>query len=115
MVLYISSGLVKIAVSLVLYRLAPNLRSQAILITSIVVAIVWTAITTVFASDMCANQGSANYAGSGVCTGVGYFRMVSEIVFDYFLALYPIPMLWRSSLSDRMKLIVCGLLSLGLM
>lgn len=115
LVLYVSSGIVKIAVALVLYRLATTVRNQAILVTSICVVVVWTCITTIFSTDMCATTGAADYAGSAVCTGVGYFRMISNIFLDYFYALYPIPMLWRSTLSQRMKIIVCCLLGLGIM
>lgn len=107
--------MVKIGIALVLYRLATNVRNQAILVLSICVVIVWTCITTIFSMDMCASRGSADYAGNGVCGGVGYFRMISNIFLDYFFALYPIPMLWRSTLSTRMKLIVCSLLGLGIM
>lgn len=65
--------------------------------------------------DMCAADGAASYSGYGICGGVGYFRMISNIFIDYFFALYPIPMLWRSTLSTHMKLVVCGLLGLGIM
>ncbi|KAF3764195.1 hypothetical protein M406DRAFT_71243 [Cryphonectria parasitica EP155] len=115
LMLYISSGLVKIAVALVLYRLACNLKNQAILVISIIVVIIWTFLTTIFSSDVCAETtGATSYAGDQTCTDVGYFRMISNIVIDFFFALYPIPMLWNSTLSQRMKYIVCGLLSLGL-
>lgn len=113
--LYISSGIIKIGVALVLYRLATNIRNQALLVTAICIVVVWTCITTIFSMDMCAITGAADYAGNAVCNGVGYFRMISNIFLDYFFALYPIPMLWRSTLSSRMKAIVCGLLSLGIM
>lgn len=106
--------MVKIGIALVLYRLATNVKNQAILVLSICVVVVWTCVTTIFSMDMCAEEGSANYAGNGVCNGVGYFRMISNIFIDYFYALYPVPMLWRSTLSTRMKVIVCGLLSLGI-
>ncbi|PSR83430.1 hypothetical protein BD289DRAFT_353427, partial [Coniella lustricola] len=114
LVLYISSGLVKIAVALVLYRLACNLRNQAILVVSVIVVVIWTVVTTVFSAGICAETtGATNYASGPTCTDVGYFRMISNIVIDFFFALYPVPMLWNSTLTRRMKYIVCGLLSLG--
>lgn len=113
--LYISSGIIKIAVALVLYRLACGLRSQATLVISIIAVVIWTFITTLFAMDLCATSGAANYTGTHACTGIGYFRMISNVFVDYFFALYPIPMLWNATLSQRMKVIVCSLLSLGIM
>lgn len=113
--LYISSGIIKIAVALVLYRLATGLRSQATLVISIIAVVLWTFITTLFAMDLCATTGAASYTGTHSCTGIGYFRMVSNVFVDYFFALYPIPMLWNATLSQRMKIIVCSLLSLGIL
>lgn len=65
--------------------------------------------------DLCASSGAASYTGTHSCTGIGYFRMISNVFVDYFFALYPIPMLWNATLSQRMKIIVCSLLSLGIM
>ncbi|KAK7738390.1 hypothetical protein SLS53_006205 [Cytospora paraplurivora] len=112
--LYVSSGIVKIAVALVLYRLATNVRLQVTLITSMVVVAVWTFVTTLFSSWLCASSGASDYIGSSTCTAVGYFRMISNIFIDYFLALFPITMLWNAKMSFRMKLSVCILLGLGM-
>ncbi|CAN8101567.1 unnamed protein product [Discula destructiva] len=111
--LYISSGIIKIAVALVLYRLACGLKSQVILVMAIVVMVIWTFITTIFAMDLCASTGAASYTGDVACSDIGYFRMISNIFIDYFFALFPIPMLWAATLSRRMKVIVCCLLGLG--
>lgn len=113
--LYISSGLIKMAVALVLYRLADGLKAQVILVIAIIVMVLWTFITTIFAMGLCASTGSASYTGPAACAGIGYFRMISNIFIDYFFALFPIPMLWSATLSRRMKIIVCCLLGLGMM
>lgn len=115
--LYLSSGIAKIAVAVVLYRLAMTVKSRLILASSIVVVVIWTTITTVFASDVCADNptGVSNFAGSQMCSDVGYFRTVTNILIDYFFALFPIPMLWNAPLARQMKLVVCGLLGLGML
>lgn len=115
--MYISSGIVKIAVALVLYRLAITVTTRIILAISIVIVVVWTVIVTVFASYICAANpsGVTNFAGSPMCTEVGYFRMYSNIFMDLFFAVFPIPMVWKAGLTLRMRFIVCGLLGLGLM
>lgn len=115
MTIYISSGIVKLAVALVLYRLATNIRLQAILITSMSVVVIWTVITTLFSSWLCASGGASNYVGSSTCTAVGYFRTISNIFIDYFFALFPITMLWNAKMSFKMKLSVCILLGLGML
>lgn len=109
--------MVKVAVALVLYRLATTARNRIVLAASIVVVVIWTGVTTVFSSYICADNpnGATNFAGSKMCSDVGYFRMISNIFIDYFFALYPIPMLWRANLQKGMKIIVCGLLGLGVL
>ncbi|ROW04798.1 hypothetical protein VMCG_04914 [Cytospora schulzeri] len=111
---YISSGIVKIAVALVLYRLATNSRLQITLIVSMVIVTIWSIVTTLFSSWLCASSGASDYVGSHTCTVVGYFRMISNIFIDYFFALFPVFMLWNAKMSFRMKLSVCILLGLGM-
>lgn len=113
--IYISSGIVKIAVALVLYRLATNTRLKSILIGSIVIVFIWTVVTTIFSSWLCASSGASDYVGSHTCTVVGYFRMISNIFIDYFFAFFPILMLWNARMSFRIKLSVCLLLGLGML
>ncbi|KAI1504617.1 integral membrane protein [Biscogniauxia marginata] len=111
---YISSGLVKLAVALVLYRLAVAQRLRWLLIVSIFVVIAWSVITTLYASWLCAQGGSSNYAGSTTCSRVGYFRTISNIFIDYFYALLPIFMLRKVQMKIRLKALVVFLLGLGI-
>ncbi|KAI1180658.1 hypothetical protein F4777DRAFT_528831 [Nemania sp. FL0916] len=112
--LYISAGLVKLAVALVLLRIAVGKGIRIILIGSIVVVGIWTVITVVFASFICAAGGSSNWAGSERCTQVGYFRTISNIFIDYFYALLPIWLLRGSQMKPRLKLVAIFLLGLGI-
>ncbi|RYC61888.1 hypothetical protein CHU98_g4334 [Xylaria longipes] len=112
--LYISAGLVKLAVALVLIRIAVGKGMRLILVGSIVVVGIWTIITVVFASGICATGGSSNWAGSKRCTDVGYFRTISNIFIDYFYALLPIYILRGSQMKTRLKLIAILLLGLGI-
>ncbi|KAH9885936.1 integral membrane protein [Xylariomycetidae sp. FL2044] len=111
--LYISSGLVKIAVALVLFRLAVTRRMRRVLIVSMVVVALWTVIMTIFASWPCAKSGASNWAGSATCQKVGYFRTSSNIVIDYFYALLPVYMLWNVQMKRTIKALVILLLGMG--
>ncbi|RYP71820.1 hypothetical protein DL770_008058 [Monosporascus sp. CRB-9-2] len=111
--IYISSGLVKLAVALVLYRLASSRRLRLILLGSMLLVGIWTVVMTVYTSWLCAKQGSSNYAGSETCKTVGHFRTISNIFIDYFYALLPVYMLWNVQMSIRLKITVCLLLGLG--
>ncbi|XXH05757.1 hypothetical protein Hte_012193 [Hypoxylon texense] len=111
--LYIGAGLVKIAVALVLYRIASTKRLRWLLIGSMVVVTLWTIIMTLFASWPCARSGASNWAGSKTCTQVGYFRTVTNIFIDYFYALLPVFMLRKVQMNTRIKASVMLLLGLG--
>ncbi|KAI1249215.1 hypothetical protein MGN70_008826 [Eutypa lata] len=110
---YISSGLVKLAVALVLYRLAVSKRLRWILLTSMFIVGVWTVVMTLYTSWLCAQKGTSNYAGSDTCRNIGYFRTISNIFIDYFYALLPIYMLWNIQMSTKLKITVLLLLGLG--
>ncbi|KAJ8124314.1 hypothetical protein O1611_g9327 [Lasiodiplodia mahajangana] len=112
--LYVSAGLVKVAVALVLLRIAVGRGVRYVLIGSIGVVGVWTIITVLFASWICATGGSSNWAGSERCTQVGYFRTISNIFIDYFYALLPIYILRGSQMKTKLKLIAIFLLGLGI-
>ena len=112
---YISSGLVKLAVALVLFRLASSKRLRWILLGSMVIVGIWTVIMTLFTSWLCATKGSSNYAGSDTCRSIGYFRTISNIFIDYFYALLPVYMLWNIQMSRRLKVTVLLLLGLGVL
>ncbi|KAI1417202.1 integral membrane protein [Hypoxylon sp. FL1857] len=111
--LYISAGLVKLAVALVLYRLASTKRLRWVLVGSMVVVTIWTIVMTLFASWPCAQGGVSNWAGSKACTQVGYFRTITNIFIDYFYALLPVYMLRKVHMNTRLKVSVMLLLGLG--
>ncbi|KAI8624001.1 hypothetical protein F5Y19DRAFT_342754 [Xylariaceae sp. FL1651] len=111
--LYIAAGLVKVAVALVLFRLAVGKGIRRVLIGSMVIVGIWTIITVLFASWLCATSGTSNWAGSATCTRVGYFRTISNIFIDYFYALVPVYILRHNQMKLRLKLIVIFLLGLG--
>ncbi|GAW12222.1 hypothetical protein ANO14919_015830 [Xylariales sp. No.14919] len=112
--LYVSAGLVKLAVALVLLRISISRGVRLLLIGSIVIVGIWTIITVVFASGICVTGGSSNWAGSVRCTQVAYFRTISNIFIDYFYALLPIYILRSSKMKTRLKLIAIFLLGLGI-
>lgn len=111
---YISSGLVKLAVALVLVRLANTKVLRWSLYISMVICGIWTVVMTLFTSWLCASGGTSNYAGSQTCGVVGQFRTISNIFIDYFYALLPVWMLWKVQMSLRLKITAMFLLSLGI-
>ncbi|KAI0141849.1 hypothetical protein GGR57DRAFT_519939 [Xylariaceae sp. FL1272] len=112
--LYISAGLVKIAVALVLFRLTPKKGFRRVIVGSVVIVAIWTIITVIFASWLCVRGGTSNWAGSETCTRVAYFRTISNIFIDYFYALLPIAILWNTKMKPKLKAIVVFLLGLGI-
>ncbi|KAI0384521.1 hypothetical protein F5Y04DRAFT_293359 [Hypomontagnella monticulosa] len=111
--LYISAGIVKMAVASVLYRLAVTRRVRYLLIGSMIVVVLWTVIMTFFASWPCAQNGVSNWAGSKACMQIGYVRTSTNIVIDYFYAILPIFMLRRLQMSLKTKIWVLLILGLG--
>ncbi|KAI1378932.1 integral membrane protein [Hypoxylon crocopeplum] len=111
--LYISAGLIKLAVALVLYRLASTKRLRWVLIGSMVIVTIWTIVMTLYASWPCAQSGSSNWAGSETCQTVGYVRTITNIFIDYFYALLPVFILRNVKMGTRLKVSVMLLLGLG--
>ncbi|KAI1817779.1 hypothetical protein GGS20DRAFT_454934 [Poronia punctata] len=112
--LYISAGLVKVAVALVLFRISVSKGVRWLLVGSMVVVGAWTVITVIYASWLCATSGTSNWAGSETCRRVSYFRTISNIFIDYFYALLPIYILRGTQMKKRLKLIAMFLLGLGI-
>ncbi|EFY93670.1 hypothetical protein J3458_015594 [Metarhizium acridum] len=114
LVIYIDSGLIKLAVALVLMRIATTRAVRWLLIGSMGVVVVWTTVMTIYSSHLCAKAGTSNYAGSKTCNIVGYFRTTTNIVIDYFYALLPVYILWNVKMRLVLKLSVVFLLGLGI-
>ncbi|KHO01889.1 uncharacterized protein MAM_00890 [Metarhizium album ARSEF 1941] len=112
--IYIDSGLVKLAVALVLMRIVNTKRMRWLLIGSMGVVVVWTTVMTIYSSYLCAKAGTSNYAGSKTCNFVGYFRTSTNIIIDYFYALLPVYILWNVKMRPILKLSVVFLLGLGI-
>ncbi|KAF5126404.1 hypothetical protein E5D57_011101 [Metarhizium anisopliae] len=115
LVIYIDSGLIKLAVALVLMRIATTKAMRWLLIGSMGVVVVWTTVMTIYSSYLCAKAGTSNYAGSRTCNIVGYFRTTTNILIDYFYALLPIYILWNVKMRLLLKLSVVFLLGLGIL
>ncbi|POS81016.1 hypothetical protein DHEL01_v200589 [Diaporthe helianthi] len=112
--LYLTSGIAKLGVALVLWRLAINKHYKIILAASIAVVLAWTFTTTLFSSWLCLSNGSTSYVSSSTCTTMGLFRTISNIFIDYFYALLPIPIVRNAKMNTQTKVSVCILLGLGL-
>lgn len=111
--IYICAGLVKLAVACILLRIVTKRALRWLLYFSIFLVIAWTIVMTLYASWLCASDGSSNYAGSKTCMYVGYFRTSTNIIIDYFYALLPVYILWNVQMSLKLKLSVLLLLGMG--
>lgn len=111
--LYLTSGVAKLAVALVLFRLAINKQFKVIIAASMVVVVVWTFSTTLFSSWLCITNGTTSYLSSSTCTAIGLFRTISNVFIDYFYAFLPIFIVKRAKMNTQMKISVCILLGLG--
>lgn len=113
--LYLTSGVAKLAVALVLFRLAINRHFKVIIAASMVVVILWTFATTLFSSWLCITNGTTSYVSSSTCTTIGLFRTISNVFIDYFFAILPIFIVKRANMNTQVKIGVCILLGLGLL
>lgn len=111
--LYLTSGVAKLAVALVLFRLAINKQFKVVIAASMVVVVVWTFSTTLFSSWLCITNGTTSYLSSSTCTAIGLFRTISNVFIDYFYAFLPIFIVKRAKMNTQMKISVCILLGLG--
>lgn len=108
------SGVVKISVALVLYRLDSRPKVRMIIIIDIVTCVIWNVITTLVLSLGCMRQ-SPYVINNKVCENTFYSQESSYVIYDIFHVLLPIYILWNVQISRALKVSVVCLFSVGLL
>ncbi|POS71514.1 hypothetical protein DHEL01_v210097 [Diaporthe helianthi] len=110
---FVISGVVKISVAIVLFRLDSRPAVRTIIIIDIVTCIVWNLVTALVLSLGC--MGLSPYVISKtVCANTFYAQDSSYVIYDVFHVLLPIYILWNVQISKALKVSVVGLFSVGL-
>lgn len=113
-VCYIISGIVKISVALVLYRLDPRRLIRLTLIADIIICAMWNIVSTLVLNLGCMNL-SPYTLGISVCRNTKYAQEASYIIFDLFHVGLPVVILWRIQISRAQKLSILCLFGVGLL
>lgn len=108
------SGVVKISVALVLYRLDSRPAVRTIIIIDIVTCTIWNLVTTFMLSLGCMKL-SPYVINMTVCENTFYSQESSYVIYDIFHVLLPIYILWNVQISKALKVSVVGLFSVGLL
>ncbi|KAL6915619.1 hypothetical protein FSST1_007114 [Fusarium sambucinum] len=118
----LTTGLSKLGVGLVLFRLAKGANMRAvriILIISMVVVTLWCLVTTLIFGLQCRPLSVAWGVGEGKClstsvlgtTGLALSGM--DVTISWFYALLPVYMLYKTQLRLKIKIMIMVLLGLG--
>ncbi|KAI7782488.1 hypothetical protein LA080_013488 [Diaporthe eres] len=113
-VCFVISGVVKISVALVLYRLDSRPNVRIIIIIDIVTCVIWNIVTTFILSLGCMRQ-SPYVIDNKVCENTFYSQESSYVIYDIFHVLLPIYILWNVQISRALKVSVVCLFSVGLL
>ncbi|ROW04459.1 hypothetical protein VMCG_04952 [Cytospora schulzeri] len=113
-VCYIISGIVKISVALVLYRLDPRRLIRFTLVADIIICLTWTIVATLVLSLGCTELSAYTFSSS-VCRNTKYSQEASYVIFDLFHVLLPIVILWNVQISRAQKWSIVGLFGVGLL
>ncbi|ROW01203.1 hypothetical protein VSDG_02712 [Cytospora chrysosperma] len=113
-VCFIISGIVKLSVALVLYRLDPRRLIRLTLIADIIICSMWTIVATLVLSLGCTDLSLYTFSNS-VCRNTKYSQEASYVIFDLFHVVLPIVILWRVQISRAQKLGIVCLFGVGLL
>lgn len=108
------SGVAKISVALVLYRLDQRLVIRATLILDMVVCAVWTVVVTLILGVGC-TQNSPLALNDSVCQATNYAQEASYVIFNVLHVLIPIAIVWGVKISGNLKWAVVALFAVGLL
>ena len=114
-------NLVKISILLVVWRIQ-NSKTVAYLIWTVmsIMSVVNLVMVAMLASQCRPLAKLWNTTLPGVCsdrnrmTEIGYGQGVVNVLTDLFCTMTPIFVLWKVQISARLKVVICGLMSVGL-
>lgn len=113
-VCYVISGVVKISVALVLYRLDTRPFIRITLIADMVICAVWTVVVTLIVGLGCTTHSPYVLSGS-VCEASNYAQELSYVIFNVLHVIIPIFILWGVQINGNLKWAVVALFSVGLL
>lgn len=113
-VCYIISGIVKLSVALVLYRLDPRRFIRLTLIADIIICSMWTIVAILVLNLGCTELSLYTFSNS-VCRNTRYSQEASYVIFDLFHVVLPIVILWKVQISRAQKLGIVCLFGVGLL
>lgn len=113
-VCYLISGIVKISVALVLYRLDPRRLIRFTLIADIIICSTWTIVCTFVLSLGCMDL-SPYTLNKAVCQNTNYSQEAFYVIFDLFHVLLPVVILWNIQISRAQKWSIVCLFGVGLL
>lgn len=108
------SGVVKISVALVLYKLDTRLFIRGILIADMIICAIFTVVITLVIGLGC-TESSPYELSVPVCQGANYAQEASYVVFNVLHVLIPIIILWGIQINGNLKWAVIALFSVGLL
>lgn len=113
-VCYVISGVVKISVALVLYRLDTRMFIRCILIADMVICAIWTVVVTFVLGLGCTGNSPLNMRlGSSVCQASFYAQEASYVIFNGLHVIIPVVILWGVQVQGNLKWAVLSLFSVG--
>lgn len=113
-VCYIISGVVKISVALVLYRLDTRLWMHILLIADMIICATWTAVVTLIIGLGCTWH-SPYQLSESVCQSTNYAQEISYVIFNVLHVVIPVFILWGVQIRGNLKWAVIALFSFGLL
>lgn len=111
---YVISGVVKISVALVLYRLDTRLFIRITLIADMVICATWTVVVTLIIGLGC-TASSPYVLSESVCEASNYAQESSYVIFNVLHVLIPVVILWGVQINGNLKWAVIALFSVGLL
>ncbi|KAF4473051.1 integral membrane [Fusarium albosuccineum] len=118
----LTTGISKLGVALVLFRLASGADMKAvrlILIITIFIVSIWSLVTALIYAPQCRPLSVAWGVGKGTCISTnvlgnsGIALSVMDMTMSWFYALLPVHMLYKTQLRLKLKISILVLLGLG--
>lgn len=113
-VCYVISGVVKISVALVLYRLDTRLSIRITLIADMVICAMWTCVVTLIIGLGCTSH-SPYILSESVCEASNYAQELSYVIFNVLHVIIPVFILWGVKINGNLKWAVIAVFSVGLL
>lgn len=113
---YVISGVVKISVALVLYRLDTRKAMRHLLIADMIICAIWTVIVTFILGLGCTGVSPPSMRlGASVCEATNYAQEASYVIFNVLHVVIPVFIVWGVQIQGNLKWAVVSLFGVGLL